>query len=212
MDEKDIDLQPVARLYTKSLTEFGASPMGVGWRDTASQDLRFAKLSLQVLESAADGPVTVNDLGCGDGAMLKFLRRAGVDVARYTGYDVSPEMLAAAREQAGGEGTEYLLGSRLLHPADYSFASGIFNVRLEEDGDRWAEYIADTLRDLSARSTKGFAFNMLSTYVDFREPHLYYGDPLHYFDFCKRNFSRFVTLLHDYPLYEWTVVVRQEKR
>ena len=38
---------------------------------------------------------------------------------------------------------------------------------------------------------------------------LFYADPLHLFDRCKRTYSRFVTLLHDYPLYEFTIIVRR---
>jgi hypothetical protein len=44
--------------------------------------------------------------------------------------------------------------------------------------------------------------------VDWKQDDLYYGDPLFFFDHCKRTFSRTVTLLHDYPLYEWTIHVR----
>ena len=35
------------------------------------------------------------------------------------------------------------------------------------------------------------------------------ADPLEAFDRCKRTYSRFVTLLHDYPLYEFTIIVRR---
>jgi len=41
-------------------------------------------------------------------------------------------------------------------------------------------------------------------------PDLYFGDPLLYFDFCKRNFSRNVALLHDYGLYDFTILVRKD--
>ena len=37
---------------------------------------------------------------------------------------------------------------------------------------------------------------------------LYYGDPSFFFDHCKREHSRHVALLHDYGLWEWTIVVR----
>jgi hypothetical protein len=37
---------------------------------------------------------------------------------------------------------------------------------------------------------------------------LYYADPAFYVDQCLSRFSRHVTLLHDYPLYEFTVLVR----
>ena len=53
-------------------------------------------------------------------------------------------------------------------------------------------------------------FNALTSYsdADKRRDDLYYADPLHWFDYCKRKHSRFVTLLHYYPLYEFTVLVR----
>jgi len=39
---------------------------------------------------------------------------------------------------------------------------------------------------------------------------LYYADPCFIFDYCKRNFSRNVALLHDYELYEFTIIVRKQ--
>ena len=58
--------------------------------------------------------------------------------------------------------------------------------------------------------TKGFAFNMLTSYsdADKMRDDLYYGDPCELFDHCKRSYSRNVALLHDYGLYEFTMLVR----
>jgi hypothetical protein len=39
--------------------------------------------------------------------------------------------------------------------------------------------------------------------------HLYYADPCRLFDHCKRRYSRHVALLHDYGLYEFTILVRK---
>jgi hypothetical protein len=39
---------------------------------------------------------------------------------------------------------------------------------------------------------------------------LYYADPRVIFDHCKRSFSRWVALLHDYGLYEFTIIVRRD--
>jgi hypothetical protein len=38
---------------------------------------------------------------------------------------------------------------------------------------------------------------------------LYYADPCELFDHCKRQHSRNVALLHDYTLYEFTILVRR---
>ena len=39
-------------------------------------------------------------------------------------------------------------------------------------------------------------------------PDLFYADPCWLFDQCKRRHSRDVALLHDYGLYEFTILVR----
>ena len=41
------------------------------------------------------------------------------------------------------------------------------------------------------------------------EYRLYYADPCALFDYCKRNFSRNVALLHDYKIYDFTLIVRK---
>ena len=47
-------------------------------------------------------------------------------------------------------------------------------------------------------------------YRDRMRDDLYYADPGFVFDHCKRRYSRHVALLHDYGLWEFTVLVRSE--
>ncbi len=200
-------LAPVARLYGKSLEQHGPSAMGVGWRTEESQRLRFEKL-LTVVDRPDGGWVDVNDLGCGYGAFLSFLEEQQVPIGTFFGYDISEEMLTVARSRATAARSEFIASSRVTERADYSFASGIFNVKLDCDDQSWTSYVEDVIRNLADHSRAGLAFNLLSTYSDYQEDHLFYGDPLHWFDWCKRNISPWVTLLHDYPLFEWTITAR----
>jgi hypothetical protein len=75
----------------------------------------------------------------------------------------------------------------------------------------WQEYILAVLGRISTVSKKGFAFNILTTYSDKERirSDLYYADPCFLFDYCKTSFSRHVALLHDYGLYEFTIIVRK---
>lgn len=202
-----MDLDSVAKLYSRSLAEHGVTPRGVGWGDEDTHRLRFEKLSAVIADLRT--PVTINDLGCGYGALYEYLSDRSVTVSHYRGYEISDEMIAEARRRLPRDGVELVLGSTLSAAADYSFASGIFNVRLERDEESWQGYVLETLDRMHEHSEKGFAFNLLSSYVDYREDHLYYGDPCFFFDHCKRRYSRYVTLLHDYPLWEWTMLVRR---
>ena len=198
-------LSSVERYYTGKLLEHGPSPSGVDWNSEQSQRLRFEQL-LRVCPPA--GPFSLLDYGCGYGALLDHLGdRAGeID---YRGFDISEEMVRSARE-LHGDGPRFTADVAALEPAEYTVASGIFNVALEHSREDWARYIEDTLGTLAVLSVRGFSFNMLTSYSDPERmrPDLHYGDPTHYFDLCKRNFSRNVALLHDYDLYEFTVLVR----
>lgn len=200
-------LAAVRSLYASNLAEHGLSSKSVGWRDEQSQRLRFEKLATALDGDA--GTLTVNDWGCGYGAMFQFLAsRLGDRLTGYRGYDISSEMIEAGRRTISDPRCEFALGEESSE-ADYTFVSGTFNVRFEATDEQWEGWIRDTLARLFAASRRGLAFNLLSTYVDWREPHLFYGNPRDFFDFCKQNLSPRVALLHDYPLFEWTIVVRR---
>ena len=208
-DEHELDdaLAGVEALYTANLAEHGASSASVGWPDADAQRLRFDKLAYVV---DTDAPITVNDWGCGYGAMFRYLDER-FTLGGFNGYDISAEMLAAARAFVDDPRARWVRGAEVSETADYSFVSGTFNVRMDASDAAWQRYIEDTLRLLARRSRRGFAFNLLTTYVDWRKDELFYADPAHFFAFCRENISRYVTLLHDYPLYEWTIAVRLER-
>ncbi len=53
---------------------------------------------------------------------------------------------------------------------------------------------------------------MLSLYSDEdkRNSTLYYADPCRVFDWCKREITRDVALLHDYGQWDFTILLRME--
>ena len=202
-------LEDVDRYYTAKLAEYGATPRGVDWNSTESQRLRFHHL-ISVCDSRV--PFTINDYGCGYGALADYLREHGYSF-QYCGFDISAKMIAKARELHSTLRQAAFVDEECgLTPADYTIASGIFNVKAETPAEEWQEYVLHTLAAMNGLSTKAFAFNALTKYSDAQlmRPDLYYADPLFYFDFCKVNFSRFVSLAHDYPLYEFTILVRKD--
>ena len=95
---------------------------------------------------------------------------------------------------------------------DYTVASGIFNFRGEQSFEAWTEYVLDVLTEFNQLSLRGLSSNFLTKYsdADKMRPDLYYADPLFLFDYCKSNFSKNVALLHDYRLYDFTLLVRKD--
>ncbi len=207
-DNKTELLKEVAHYYSKKLAQFGETPRGVDWNGEESQTLRFEQLCRIIREPYT---FSVNDLGCGYGALFNFLIDK-YEVSSYLGADVSNEMVRAAQQLYGGcTQARFIRSAEPDRVADYSIASGIFNVRLKCNDDEWFSYIQTTLGVLDRFSRHGFAFNCLTSYSDEdkKQDYLYYADPSRLFDLCKRRYSRQVALLHDYGLYEFTVLVRK---
>jgi SAM-dependent methyltransferase len=202
-------LDAVERYYSGKVLEHGPTAHGVDWKDEASQTLRFE----QLLRVCSDrGPFSINDYGCGYGALVSHLDSHGYRFG-YRGFDISEPMLEQARVVfAQREDVDFVGREEELSPADYTVASGIFNVRFDTSAERWQEYVLVTLGRIETLSTRGFAFNVLTSYsdADKMRSDLYYADPGFYFDYCKRHFSRHVALAHDYGLYEFTIIVRRE--
>ncbi|MFM0488844.1 class I SAM-dependent methyltransferase [Paraburkholderia graminis] len=201
-------LAQVSSYYTEKIERFGAQPLGVDWNGRDGQMLRFAQLCKLLPQ---DAHFSLTDVGCGYGALLDFLL-ANHDVFEYVGIDVSDAMIETATKLRGHEvRSRFAIGAKPPHPTDYVVASGIFNVRLGADSDAWRAHIESTLEDMNRFSTRGFAFNCLTGYSDAHKMRddLHYADPCELFDLCKRRYSRNVALLHDYDLYEFTILVRK---
>ncbi|MGC3987003.1 MAG: class I SAM-dependent methyltransferase [Pseudorhodoferax sp.] len=202
-------LQDVARYYAEKLAAHGESPRGVDWNGEEGQVLRFAQLCKLIPEGTND--VSLLDLGCGYGAMLDYLRMR-LDRVAYHGIDVSEEMVRAAEaHHAAHSDAQFSVDVPPGMRVDYSMASGIFNVRLHHSDAAWQAHLHSTLDLLDRCSRKGFAFNCLTSYSDEdrKRSDLYYADPCGLFDLCKRRYAKDVALLHDYGLYEFTILVRK---
>jgi SAM-dependent methyltransferase len=204
----DLLLKNVADYYTNAISQHGTTAKGVDWNGEESQRVRFHQLS-KILRDPAH--FSINDVGCGYGALFDYLRETHSSFD-YCGVDVAAAMVDAARARCHAHlQARFYLGTQPPQQQDYSVASGIFSVSLETPPAQWKSYVHETLVTLDAASTQGFAFNCLTSYSDAEKmkPHLYYANPCELFDFCKQNFSRHVALLHDYGLYEFTILVRK---
>jgi SAM-dependent methyltransferase len=206
--QKNDLLVDISRYFTSKLHEYGETPRGVDWNGEEAQVARFKELC-RIIETP--DPFSVNDLGCGYGALYDFLSLA-YGTFSYTGIDISESMVSAAKHRYQGHpNAGFTVGSEPLRMADYGMASGIFNIHFNRGDEQWFRYIATTLDVLNETSLRGFAFNCLTTYSDAEKMRsdLYYADPYRLFDLCKRRYSRNVALLHDYGLFEFTVLVRK---
>jgi len=159
----DLIRNSVENYYSQKIATHGAIPKGVDWNSLASQELRFVQL-LKVVNPLE--PISLTDYGCGYGYLYEFMTRKGYHFD-YHGYDLSEPMINQARELYGSHpNCHFWAGNSYSKVADYTVASGIFNVKLDKSDQEWEEYVIATLNTLNTLSQSGFAFNILTSYFD----------------------------------------------
>lgn len=197
--------------FSEKLDHFGATSKGVDYNGPEAQERRFEQL-VKVIDSSR--PFSVIDYGSGYGAMFDFLHKKGWQF-EYYGIDLIEKMVTAGRDtHQRFPNAHFTTDEHEVPVVEYLLAGAIFNIKLETSYEDWQAFTVKTLQRMNELCTKGFSFNMLTSYSDAnrmaQRPDLFYADPLFFFDLCKRNFSRNVALLHDYGLYDFTILVRKD--
>lgn len=205
---EEIPYKEIRTYFGQALAAYGPTPVGVDWNSTRSQEVRFEQV-LKVVDPSR--PFSINDYGCGYGALVDYLTRKGWTFT-YTGFDILEPMVAKARSiYKDRPECNFVYKENELPLADYTVLSGVFNKKFDTADEAWLAYVYQILERMDQISQKGFSFNMLTRYSDpeYMLDDLYYADPCQVFDHCKRRFSRNVALLHDYDLYDFTIIVRK---
>lgn len=192
--------------YAERLRRLGPSAEALGWRDGDQQRVRFDVLASLANVQSGD---SVLDIGCGFGDLFDYLAAHEIDV-RYTGCDISADVLAVARERHPGltfEERDVLAAPYAAQAFDHVFISGIFNHVIADNIGFMERVMAGSF----AASAVGVYANMTTDQVDYRDEHLHYFNPESVLRFCRR-LSRHVAMRHDYALYEFTVSVVRSAR
>jgi SAM-dependent methyltransferase len=199
----------IERYYSATVAKYGATPPGVDWTCLPTQELRFVQL-LKLCDFAE--PFSLNDVGCGYGALLAYLAkrhaRANVD---YLGIDLSAAMIRRARRLwRNHDQAAFVVANDSRRIADYSVASGIFNVILDQPVKLWQHFIAKTLSRMHSTSRRGFAVNFMTRPErgKIARPGLYCISPEPWIHYCEQKLGSKVELLTQYGMREFTLLAR----
>ncbi len=203
----DSGLRPLIEYFEQRLARHGDDPRAVDWNGVESQYLRFEVLTQAAELRSGD---SLLDVGCGLGHLVDYLEHLGLEVD-YTGLDLSGRMIEAARERRpdlrfvrhdllSGEGDP--LPARRY---DVVLNSGMFHLKTESVSDAEFEaFVEGMVRRMWELTGRATVFNLMTEFVDWREPKLYYAPLGRWIPFF-RSLTRWFVIRHDYPLYEFVV-------
>lgn len=200
MDE--LSKEYVISFFERSLMLHGDRPEAVRW--TAGGQTAHYRSMLDIGDLSG---TKILDYGCGTGGLYGWLRDQGIPVD-YTGYDINPKLIEAARKKYPEarfgvlDAEETDLGEMF----DYILLCGVFNLRVQG--------VEDTVRKTVARLFKqcriGLGYNGLSAFEPKQDFELYYCRPDELLAFAIREISPHVVLRHDRMRYDFCLFIYRQ--
>jgi len=199
------DFDRLTGLYNGRLAELGHDVRTVGWSSAASQALRFSVLC-RGLDLAGR---RILDIGCGLGDFVPWAEGVHGTDFDYVGLDLAADLVAAAQSRHGGDRRRFIADTLAqgsdLGAFDVIVLSGTLTFRT-----------ADNRATMQSLLTRAFACcrgtvcaNFMSSYADRQLEKNFHFVPEDVFGFAK-TLTPYVTLYHDYPLYEFTVQLHRQ--
>lgn len=192
----------IAAYYDVLVARHGHSPQACDYGRAESQAAKFKVLAQAMpLEGAS-----VLDVGCGFADFADYLQ-AGNPGLRYTGCDLSPAMVAAARARRPDlDIRQANILTDPMEPHDLVTANGIFYLL----GQSAPDLMRRLIERMFQLATVAVAFNSLSSWAADPEVGEFYADPLETVAFC-RQLTPWMTLRHDYHSRDFTIYLYKQR-
>lgn len=201
--------------YEGCLSAHGATHHGVDWPSMDDLTTRFEVMT-QGMDWTGDAALDILDVGCGPGLYLDYLQqRHGADTYRYQGVDISPEMVAAARQRHPDHAfhaADLIQTPPPANSVDFAIFNGVFTVRNAVSIDEMTAFTRDLLSSVFPACRQGIAVNFMAPHAD------WYDERLFYFSFdaaaqlFKERLSRHIHFRTDYGLWEYTAFITHQPR
>jgi len=197
LDPEDVSL--VIQRYQRRIAEHGATFESL---NSGSEEKQAIRQWVHASALRGEQP-SILEVGCGLGDFYKYLIGQKRDCS-YHGYDIVPEYIAECRRvypQAGFEVRNIFLDG-IDGIYDTVVMSQVLNNRYQKSDNM--QVMRRALELAFAHTRVSVSVDMLSTYVDFRNPDLFYYSPEEIFRMAKAIAHRGL-IRHDYRAFEFCV-------
>jgi SAM-dependent methyltransferase len=197
----------------QDLERYGDTYQGVGWtKSQVHADLRY-RVMLELVRRPLAGRITLLDVGCGASHLYEHMRANAITDIEYSGLDLSSKFLALSARKFPDVTyfhADLLDDTARLPTFDYVVLNGLFNYKGTASHDTMWAYVQALLRRVAAIARIGFAFNVMTKYLDWERDDLFHLPLDMMAAFIGAEISRAFVVRHDYGLFEYTVYVYKE--
>ena len=196
---KKFNLTSVSKFYNQKYIQYGNSLKSIGWSNKKDQDLRFEKLLLNYdLKNKV-----ILDVGCGFGDLYFYIKKNFKCNFKYIGIDISNHILERAKKKVKYSNAKFYncdLLSYISKKVDISVLSGSLTLNFKNSN----AYFNEVIRKMYKISKLSCSINFMSSYCDYKLAKNKHFNPESIFKLSKK-ISNKVNLIHDYPLFEFTI-------
>jgi hypothetical protein len=169
-------LTPLLTHYDACLREHGATAAGVDYGDPVAADIHYEVALGMVKRKSAPTRPSLLDFGCGWGSLLDYMLRTprwfwkSEPMFDYTGLDILPSSIAAARKRFPGE--DFLCSDIRTDGVpprrwDYITACGVYPRATGVDKTELWDFLRESVSMLFDACDIGMSWNVLSSHVDY---------------------------------------------
>jgi tRNA G46 methylase TrmB len=193
------DVNRVIQRYQERITQHGATFASL---NSGSEEKQAIRQWVHASALRGDRP-SILEVGCGLGDFYKYLSRQKRDCT-YHGYDIVPEYIAECQREFPQ--AKFEIRNIFIDGIDGNYdtvvMSQVLNNRYQKSDNM--QVMQRALQLAFQHTHVSVSVDMLSTYVDFRNPDLFYYSPEEIFRMAKAITPR-VLIRHDYRAFEFCV-------
>lgn len=201
-------------LYRNAFLQYGNDPKALCWNNKKTQELRFQRIAEVLKYERMEAPFSIHEVGCGLGHFNRFLIDQGCRAHTYSGNDIVEDFVLICRKQypaltftVESIAAPFEEISSSIKEKDYYCLSGTFHTKEDNTNKAWRHFVEVSMQNMYKMARKGICVNFLTTHADFYNPRLFYADPGDILHWSVKNLSRFVSVAHDIPLFEFFVYI-----
>jgi hypothetical protein len=189
------------KMYQKRLNYYNEDEgANIFWSSKSAQEKRFEAL----LDIGDLTNKEILDIGCGYCDLLEYIKNRGINIKKYTGVDIVPEIVDKAKNMHPDTNIE--VRDIQKEPIeensfDYVFGSGIFAL----EDKNWSNYTINMLKTMLSTSRIGVGVNFLTGNIS--GDGLMRLDPNLTLEFVKKYVNKTATLKNNYLQDDFSIFI-----